>query len=112
MPKRKSTENKDSRFVQGGTTTIHPNRLGWWDRRTFEKADDDIIINIAAKYANRPDLMAFDLYGKASYMWIVLQYNNIIDINDEFVQGKEIRLPSPARVAFEFLVNTPGGIVV
>ena len=41
-----STENRNSRMVQGGLTDIYNNRLGWWEKRNFEKQNDDFIIEI------------------------------------------------------------------
>lgn len=108
--RKKSTAVKDSRYVQGGDTTVYSNRLGWWERTLIDQADDDIVLTIPRKYALRPDLLAYDLYGKASLQWLVLQFNNIVDINTEFVQGKEIRVPSPGRVVLELLGKTTGGL--
>jgi hypothetical protein len=91
--------NQQGRFILGGTTdTSDPTKLGWWDKTNFTYQNDDILLTITPKYHNRPDLVAFDAYGKSSYMWLVLQYNNIIDPSMEFVIGAQIRIPSSIRV--------------
>jgi hypothetical protein len=97
-----SNLNPTSRYVQGGNTDVFPTRLGWWDRKVFTISDDDLILQIDAIYHQRPDRLAYDLYGKATYVWLVLQYNNILDVTTEFVQGKILYLPTPQRVLFEF----------
>lgn len=97
-----SNLNTQSRYVQGGTVEVFPDRLGWWERKVFIVTADDLFFTIDAVYNQRPDKLAYDLYGKATYIWLVLQYNNILDITTEFVQGKEIFLPTPQRVLFEF----------
>lgn len=106
MVARRSDQNKLSRYVQGGISVSLPTRIGWWDRRVLAQGIDDIFITITARYDKRPDLVAYDVYGKATYMWLVLQYNTIVDINLEFVEGKQIRLPPMRRVQAE-LVNAP-----
>lgn len=101
-----STDNKNSRYVQGGITDVYSNKLGWWERTPIPYSDDDIMLTIDLKYSGRPSLLAYDLYGKDTLMWIVLQYNNIVDIEEEFVEGKEIRAPRPERVFFQILNKT------
>lgn len=101
-----SVNNRNSRYVQGGDTVIFPTRLGFWERRIIEPADDDIPIVIPSDFDRRPDLMAFNVYGRQQLTWLVLQFNNISDINTEFIAGREILLPSPARVLLDIL-NQP-----
>lgn len=97
---------KDSRYSQGGEVEVLQSRLGWWERRIFEMSVLDVPITISRKYDKRPDLMAFDAYGRANLAWVLLQYNNIVDINEEFVEGKEILVPTAQRVLTEFLTKT------
>lgn len=104
-----STDNKSSRYVQGGLTDLYEKRLGWWDRYTFTKDDTDMVVTLDSKYHQRPDLLAYDMYGSSNYEWLVLQYNNILDIITEFVVGKEIRLPTKSRADRDFLVSQTGG---
>jgi len=63
----------------------------------------DIIYVIPVVYAGKPDLIAFDYYGRNDLGWLVLQYNNIVDINEELTVGKTIRLPAKRRVFYSIL---------
>jgi hypothetical protein len=96
-----SVQQKYSRYVQGGSTDVYKNRLGWWERETIPTADDDQEVMIASRYDQRPDLMANDLYGKSTLMWIILQFNGILDINTEFLKGQTIFVPSYQRAIFD-----------
>lgn len=104
-----SVESKESRYVQGGTTDRYPNRLGWWERKDIPKADNDIITYVFANEDRRPDLVANRIYGKSTYTWIVLQYNNIVDIQTEFTTGTELRLPTPRRLMLDIITQQTGG---
>jgi len=113
MAKNKnSTENRYSRYTQGGTTDRYPTRLGWWDRTQFSISDTDVTFIITAKHQFRPDLVAYEVYQNRELMWLVLQYNNILDVMTEFVEGKELRLPILSRVLTEIVVGSTGGNVV
>ena len=111
MAEKRSTESRRSRYVQGGATEVYTNRLGWWERRDLSKSDDDVTIVISKTYDKRPDLLATDLYGTPILQWLVLQYNNILDINTEFVTGKELTLPTDERVIIELMNQPVGGVV-
>lgn len=111
MATRNSVENAKSRYTQGGETERFQQRLGWWERDTSLRfADDDVIVNISPKYDRRPDLFASDYFGSSLLQWVVLQFNNIVDINEEFLAGKQIRVPNQQRVLFDFLNKRTGGI--
>ncbi len=110
MAKTSSVNKRSSRYVQGGTTTTFPLRLGWWDRLVMLKDDDDTFHTITSRQDRRPDIIAFDTYGRAELAWIVLQFNNIADINLELRTGAEIRLPTPDRVFFDMLNRPTGGV--
>jgi hypothetical protein len=86
-----------SRYVKGGVVTN-----GFWKRTNFTKSLDDLKITISSKYVKRPDLLAYDLYGRPDLMWFVLQYNDILNIN-EFILHKQITLPSPSRFSMGML---------
>lgn len=107
MATARSTNVRSSRFVQGGTTDQFPDRLGWWDRTNFPTAVTDVPITLSAKYDKRPDLLAYDAFGKAQYQGLILQYNNIVDINTEFVKDAVILVPLPSRFVQDFLNKTP-----
>ncbi len=105
-----SINKRNSRYVQGGTTTTFPKRLGWWDRLVMLPDDDDLFITVTNSQDRRPDKIAFDIYGKSELAWVVLQFNNIADINLELQAGAEIRLPTPDRVFFDMLNRPTGGV--
>ncbi len=107
----KSTDKRQSRYVQGGATDNFGTRLGWWERRTIQQRDDDIFRTISNQEARRPDLIAFNVYGSAELAWLVLQYNNIVDHIVELAEGKEIRLPPKQRVSLSILTGSTGGVV-
>lgn len=97
-----------SRYVQGGDTTVYKKKLGWWERNLKIPHDyiSDIEVYITTQYANRPDLIAHAYYGDTSLSWIILQYNNIVDITTELSAGKHITIPSRDRVYYDILVNS------
>jgi len=48
-------------------------------------------ITLDAKYEHRPDLLSYDEYGDTQYWYLIMVYNNIIDI-DNFVAGIKLKL--------------------
>jgi len=96
-----------SRYLQGGTSTMSGDKIAWWERTDIPKpAIDDIPITIDAVYAKRPDLVAFDYYGTTELEWVILQYNNIVDIMEEFTYGTKIVIPSNSRVRNSIAVKS------
>ena len=107
-----SANNHKSRYTQGGVVDRYPARLGWWERRTIPQDDTDITITITPSEDRRPDLISYHMYGQTALMWIVLQFNNIVDIETELTAGMEIRLPSQRRVMLDILNRSVGGNLV
>lgn len=106
---KSSIEKKNSRLLQGGLVEERGRFLAFWEPRELRRdtfTDERIILT--REYDGRPDLVAFDLYGKATLGWLILQYNNIVDPTTEFIAGKTILAPSRARVQFE-IVSRPLG---
>jgi len=100
-----SLAKRNSRMLNGGTTEIKGDKLGWWERRDLRKdTSTDIRIKIPEIFSGRPDLLAFRVYKRPNLFWLILQYNNIVDLEEEFVTGKEIVLPSVDRT-LSSLVN-------
>lgn len=97
-----------SRYVQGGDTVVYKKRLGWWEQDLeIERGDvTDIEITISSRYLNRPDLIAYDYYNNALLAWVVLQYNDIIDVKEELTLGKTITIPSKSRVYYDILTKS------
>jgi len=104
-----STDNRNSRYVQGGTSEIYNNRTGWWERRKFERRDDDLVFDVGTSEVGRPDLISHAVYGKAIYAWLVLQYNNIVDVETELVVGKTLFLPTQDRLILDIITKPTGG---
>ena len=101
----KSNNAPLGRYGFGGATVDYGTRLGWWERLVFPSATTDEPFTITNKYNKRPDLLAHDVYGRSTLMWLILQYNNILDINTEFVTDAVVILPSKNRVFSEMLNN-------
>lgn len=107
--KNKSSVRKPlTRYVQGGETTVYAKRLGWWERDIDIPRDEvtDIVLTIDSGYHRRPDLVADRYYGNTELTWIVLQYNDVVDVQADFVSGTTITIPSSDRVYFDILVRT------
>ena len=104
-----SAKRKDTRLVQGGSSTINKKSVGWWERdpNFVSYADDDIIIySLPVIYDGRPDLLSYDLYDNNNLEWVILQFNRIVDINEEFVAGVRLRVPSRNRLYTSLLVKS------
>lgn len=56
---------------------------------------------ITQRFVNRPDLLAFELYGDAKFWWIFPLYNknSIQDPINDFTLGKNIVVPTHDLVA-------------
>lgn len=93
-----SADDANSRYViLGSTEQVTPGFLDWWEEKILPKALDDIPFVITKKYNRRPDLLAFDIYGKDRLQTLILQYNTITDVNTQFIEGETIVLMSPER---------------
>jgi len=90
--------NKNGRFINGGTVQFAGDFLGWWERRVIPQQIDDQFIELDAVYEKRPDLIARAFLSDERMMWLVLQYNNVIDVETELLAGTVIRLPHPKRI--------------
>lgn len=105
--KKTSTAKQYSRYTQGGNTDVFNNRLGWWEKMSLNnnQGDDTIILSLGRVYDKRPDLLAYDFYRRPDFEWVILQYNHIIDINEEFITGARIILPSKLKVFGDIMTN-------
>lgn len=104
-----STKTDKGRYVHGGTTEVSNGKIEFWESRQFQESDDDKVYVIEEIFDRRPDKLAYVLYEDSRLWWIICQYNNIIDVHDEFVTGKELLIPVKERVIREFLTGTQGG---
>jgi hypothetical protein len=66
--------------------------------RPVSAETDDYQLTIPPQYANRPDLLAYDLYGDAALWWVFIQRN--LDVLEDpifdFTPGTKIYIPKPA----------------
>ena len=69
--------------------------LGIYEPREFNFNSDDIEYRIDKWYNQRPDLLAFDLYGNAKLWWVFAVRNPdvIKDPIYDFSEGAVIRIP-------------------
>ena len=105
---KSSLAKRRTRMLDGGESEIKGNKIGWWERRSLPKNSvTDRIVKITEKYHKKPELVAKDYLGTTRLMWLVLQYNNIVDIEEEFIMGREIVLPSRPRAESEFTGRSP-----
>jgi hypothetical protein len=111
---KNSLRKRYCRYAQGGNTDEFTNRLGWWERfdLTDTQNDDIFIPKLSKTYEKRPDLLAFDMYNRSDYDWVILQYNNIVDIEEEFITGVSLIVPSKLRVNIDIMSNASRNINV
>lgn len=77
-----------------GTETFG-NFLDVMKDRPLPKEGSDVLYSIDAVYANRPDLLANDLYGDSALWWVFAQRNpNVLqDPIFDFTAGTVIYIP-------------------
>ncbi len=104
---KSSVLKKNSRYVQGGDTEVFPKSLGWWEERTdiLVRESDDLTFYVTTEYERRADKIAYFVYGRNDLEWLVLQYNKIVDINEQLLSGVTLVLPSQNRVFTEILTK-------
>lgn len=105
-----SVFTKNSRYTHGGTTEIDGKFLEWWDRKIYPKDESDMFLVLQKTFEGRPDKLASVMYNDSSVWWLILQYNNILDINEEFVAGVQLRLPTKERLQKDMLNGKSGGV--
>ena len=77
------------------TTQMNQDYLDTLSIRPVSAEPDDILWSIDAKFAYRPDLLAYALYGDPALWWVFIQRNLDVlqDPIFDFVPGKKIYLP-------------------
>ena len=71
------------------------------DIRPVPAEDDDYLYTIENQYKNRPDLLAYDLYGNPRLWWVFVQRNMSV-IKDpiyDFEPGVQIYLPKKSNLS-------------
>lgn len=89
---------KQTRYAMGGTTADNQVGTGFWDRRNIQQQSDDLFVVINSVTARFPHLITKQVYNRDNLLWLLLQYNNIIDPVGELIVGKTVRLPQPYRI--------------
>lgn len=102
----RSDQGSGGRYVQGGSVELKGLRLGWWERKIYTKSVLDITFVVTARYARRPDKLAYDMYGQANLQWFIMQYNNLSDLNEDFSVNTLIALPTKSRLFGELLTKS------
>lgn len=105
-----SVYTKNSRYVHGGNTEVDGKFIQWWDRKKFPYDNSDVFYTLEKTYEGRPDKLASIFYQDSSVWWLILQYNNILDLNDEFVAGVVLRMPTKDRLQKDLLTGKSGGV--
>lgn len=104
--KKSSLDSVRGRYSKGGDTEVFPTRLGWWERDLsfmgYKVDDIEYLITITDQYS--PDIISRNVYQRDDMGWLILQYNNIVDIMEELVAGRIIRMPSPQRVISDITI--------
>jgi hypothetical protein len=75
--------------------------LGVWNPRDIPRDTSDQITMLSNKYALRPDLLSYDLYGTTDYWWtfMILNPDIIKDPIYDMVSGLTIYTATPDRLA-------------
>lgn len=97
---KSSLDNPNCRLVRGGTIEKNGIFLGYWNKFTFPTDITDQKFTITLDYAFRPDKISYKLYGRDDFAWLILQYNSIVDINEEMRVGAVLMVPSYSRTIF------------
>lgn len=81
-------------------TTLYGQFLDIINFRQISKLSDDVYYEIDKIYSNRPDLLAFDLYGDANLWWVFAARNpNVIrDPIFDFLPGVKIYIPKKTTI--------------
>ena len=76
-------------------TQLHNTYLDLLVNRPIPAESDDTVFTINETYSNRPDLLAYDLYGYADLWWVFAQRNPNTLVNPllDFKTGTLIYLP-------------------
>lgn len=103
---KSSLDRANSRMLQGGTSDVQGNKISWWERKTFPITDtNETTYEITTVTAGRPDLVSYYFYSTTELEWVILQYNNIVDVKEEFILGKKIKIPSRSYVNTTIITN-------
>lgn len=75
--------------------------LDYWSYRDIPTDSTDYYITVSGKYEERPDLLAYDLYGSVNYWWIfsIMNKDILIDPIYDLKTNLMIRIPTSTRLS-------------
>ena len=87
-------------------TPIKSFYLDLWVEKPMTPQDDDLLVTISAEHHERPDQLAYAVYGTPNLFWIFWARNKdvIVDPIHDFKSGKEIYVPSLRYIQTQILV--------
>ncbi|AVH85294.1 hypothetical protein RsoM2USA_366 [Ralstonia phage RsoM2USA] len=105
-----SLDSKYTRYVSGGVTEVGTYGIEYWEKNVWKDDSTDLVYTLTKADEKQPWILAQAFYGNPNLMWVILQYNNILDVQEEFVEGIQLLIPTRDRVFKEFLKNPNGGV--
>ena len=92
----KVTYDNRSPYVSTPQVSKYVNYLDFWTPKAIPAASTDIMISLDPKYANRPDLLSYDLYKTPQFWWVFAVRNPdvIVDPIYDFKPGIIIYAPA------------------
>lgn len=84
-----------SKYSPYYTTPITGSYLDIINFRNLPAVTNDVLFTVTSQYENRPDLLAFDLYGDVTLWWVFAVRNKdvIKDPIYDLYAGQQIYLP-------------------
>ena len=89
--------NKTSRYTNTPVVDFY---LDLWKSTPVKPDLEDKILELTPRYHERPDLLAYDLYGTPQYWWVFARrnMNTLVDPIRDFKSGLVIYAPAPSVV--------------
>lgn len=84
--------NNDSPYYETPQTSEFLDLLTY---RAVPAEQDDVLYTLTSVHNNRPDLLAFDLYGNSNLWWVFIARNPNVFTDPvwDFVEGRKFYLP-------------------
>ena len=101
---KSSLDQPNCRLVRGGTAELDGNFVGYWTKLNLPRDPvTDQKFTITKDFEFRADKISYVLYGTDYYQWLVLEYNNIVDIIEELAVGNVLIVPSYNRTLYNLV---------
>jgi hypothetical protein len=104
--KNSAYNQKNGRYVLGGSTEVSSFALEMWDAIQIQPDVSDFVYFVEKKYEGRPEMLGYVFYGDPGLWWVICQYNNILDPMVELIEGKPLLIPTFERVQSQVLANS------